>query len=104
MKYCSKCGSQIEDDAIICPNCGRQIEAVKQEESSGLSIAALIFSILGGWLGLILDIIGLCTLKDEKNRKRCKAGLIISICWVVAIVIYVIVVIALAASFVPSYV
>lgn len=87
MKYCSKCGSQIEEDAIICPNCGRQVEALKQEESSGLSVAALIFSILGGWLGLVLDIIGLCTLKDERNKRRCKIGLGIVIAWVVIFVI-----------------
>lgn len=89
MKYCSKCGSQIEDDAIICTHCGRQIEAIKQPESSGLSIAALIFSILGGWIGLVLDIIGLCTLKEAKNRRRCKIGLGIVIAWVILIVILV---------------
>ena len=89
MKYCSKCGSQIEEDAIICPHCGRQVDVFKQAESSGLSIAALVFSILGGWIGLLLDIIGLCTLKEENNRKRCKIGLGIVIAWVVLFVILV---------------
>lgn len=22
MKYCSKCGKEIMEDAVICPNCG----------------------------------------------------------------------------------
>ena len=26
MKYCSKCGSQINDDAVVCINCGCKVE------------------------------------------------------------------------------
>ena len=22
MKYCTKCGHEINDDAVVCPNCG----------------------------------------------------------------------------------
>ena len=26
MKYCSKCGNQINDDAVVCINCGCKVE------------------------------------------------------------------------------
>lgn len=26
MKYCSKCGQQIEDEAVVCIHCGRAVE------------------------------------------------------------------------------
>lgn len=87
MKYCKHCGGEINDEAVVCSHCGCQVEEIKQQESSGLSVAALIFSILGGWLGLVLDIVGLCTLKEKKNRTRCKIGLGIVVAWIVLFVI-----------------
>lgn len=81
-KFCTKCGAKIAKDAVICPNCGCATEMAKQE-GSALSICALIFSILGGWLGLVLSIAGLITNKNAKNRRRCKIALGISIAWIV---------------------
>ncbi len=120
MKYCSHCGYQLEEGAVFCPACGKRVAegAQKQNvntpkyvqtyptpqqpvviatESSGLSIAALIFAILGGWLGLILSIIGVCTSKVKENKNRSKAALIISIIWIVIIVI--IIAIAIGCAF-----
>ena len=31
-KFCRFCGEKIPEDAIICTKCGRQIEALKQEQ------------------------------------------------------------------------
>lgn len=53
--FCSHCGKEVVDDAVICTNCGRVIdvkrynEAVKSTEkrNSGLSVAARIFMVLG---------------------------------------------------------
>lgn len=56
-------------------------------EGSGLAICALVFSILGGWLGLVLSIIGLCTYKEEKNRSICWIGLAIILVQIFVIVI-----------------
>lgn len=58
MKYCSKCGNELLDDAVICPKCGCAVEGMGNPEAvnnrSGLQIAAKIFMILGciayGWL------------------------------------------------------
>lgn len=47
------------------------------DESKAIAILALIFSILGGWLGLLFSIIGLCTYKEKENKNLCLAALII---------------------------
>lgn len=40
MKYCSKCGAELHDDAVVCTQCGCQVKEMVPEESSGLGIAA----------------------------------------------------------------
>lgn len=57
MKYCTKCGNELLDDAVICPKCGCAVEGTVNpatvNKPSGLQIAAKIFMILGcismGW-------------------------------------------------------
>lgn len=31
-KYCEYCGNKIVADAVICPNCGKQVEELKSSE------------------------------------------------------------------------
>ena len=31
MKYCTKCGAPMNDDALFCPKCGNKVEEVKEE-------------------------------------------------------------------------
>ena len=59
-----------------------------RSESKAIAVLALIFSILGGWLGLLFAIIGLATYKEDGNRGMCKAALTIFI--IEAIVVFVI--------------
>lgn len=47
MKYCSKCGGQIADEAVICVNCGCAVENTTVAKNSGLKTAAKVFMILG---------------------------------------------------------
>lgn len=61
----------------------QQQTIIVREESSAISILALIFCILGGWLGLLFAIIGLCTYKEEANRSRCIVALCIAGVWFV---------------------
>lgn len=51
MKYCSHCGSELLDDAVVCPKCGcaaeSQENSVPQNQNvtaSGLSIAGLVLA------------------------------------------------------------
>ena len=51
MKYCQQCGSQLVDQADVCPNCGCAVQApVSQQEdkpSAGLNILAFLFPVIG---------------------------------------------------------
>lgn len=60
-----------------------QVVTTVKPESKALGICAIIFSVLGGWLGLVLSIVGLCNYKEPNNRKLCKVGLGFCIGWVV---------------------
>lgn len=56
MKYCTKCGKEIMEEAVICPSCGCKVESAKAENKpvSGLGIAAKVLMIIScvatGWL------------------------------------------------------
>lgn len=32
MKYCTKCGAQMNDDALFCPQCGTKVEEVVEDK------------------------------------------------------------------------
>lgn len=61
MKFCSKCGKEIADEAVICTGCGCLVEQtvkIGNGGNDGLAVAAKFFLILGcvasGWLLLPL--------------------------------------------------
>jgi len=80
MKYCEKCGSELMDEAVICPNCGCPTKENKKE-GKALGVCAIVFGVLGGWLGLVLGIIGLSIYKERPNRTNSLIGLIFSCIW-----------------------
>lgn len=93
--YCKNCGKEIPENSIYCLNCGanqnisstpnpttNNISSSKTNESKVIAILALVFSILGGWFGILFTIIGLATYKEEENKKLCKIALWICIIWV----------------------
>lgn len=47
MKYCSKCGAELHDEAVICPSCGcdQEVKEVPQN-NRGLLKVALAFMIV----------------------------------------------------------
>ena len=52
MKFCTKCGNELLDEAVMCPRCGSATEAatpvmVNNNNASGLQTAAKIFMIIG---------------------------------------------------------
>ncbi len=104
MKYCSHCGKQVLDDAIICPGCGCSVQygnmgndgfskgnnmnSAPQNQVppivdtySGLSIGGLILAFFEPLIGLILSIIAHNEAKrtgSQKSRSMSTAGIIIS--------------------------
>ena len=51
MKYCQQCGSQLVDQAVVCPSCGCAVQGPvnRQEDkpSAGLNVVALLFALIG---------------------------------------------------------
>ncbi len=61
--FCSNCGSQIDDRAVICPRCGvpvRPLVATEPErkEVNTLAIIGFVFSFVFTIVGLVCSIIG----------------------------------------------
>ena len=94
MKFCSRCGTQLEDNDVFCPSCGevcdrtdvnntnnyrnssqnnRQTMSKREKDTKTLGILSIIFGALGGVVGLILGII--CVTRD-KNGPYAKLGYI----------------------------
>lgn len=99
MKYCSHCGSEVVDDAVVCPKCGCAIEGANNPapktnsgSASGLSIAGLVLAFFIPLVGLILSIVARNNAKqiyDEKSAGLAKAGIILSVVFLVINVITV---------------
>ena len=69
MKYCTKCGSEIADEAVICPKCGCAVDNVKPTASvNGMKIATKVFLILSCVsccvTAIIYFILGIVALTD----------------------------------------
>lgn len=64
MKYCSKCGHELVDEAVVCPNCGCAVESAPKNVSSTLRTIAFVFMILScvsfGLVGFIYLMSGAC--------------------------------------------
>ncbi len=51
--YCSKCGKEIDDEAVICINCGCQIKELQAELSQRRSwVVTLLLCLFFGGLGI----------------------------------------------------
>lgn len=92
---CSKCGADISKEAVICPSCGCQIRMLKvaraDEDSPAYGILAILFGVMGGFLGLVFGLVGLKLIyKQEANRVCCKIGIGFFVVWVVLDIILII--------------
>ena len=77
MKYCKRCGRQILDDAVICPNCGCAQENQRHNETNGMSIAGFICSFFFPLLGLIFGGVGLKKANETGQGKGLSVAAII---------------------------
>ena len=42
MRFCSKCGKEIMDEAVICPGCGCSVAQEKKDVRNGETIPKLV--------------------------------------------------------------
>lgn len=94
MKFCSKCGKEIMDEAVICPNCGCSVkeraETVKVTEVPKQAKTASLLGILSILLLAPLGIPAIILANKSKEKtggimcKQAKTGFvcgIIGLCW-----------------------
>ena len=95
--FCKTCGSEINDNAVICPKCGCQTKDIVEPQTQIvqkskinvlclvgfiLSLVSLIIALAGiiAIAGLVLSIIGI--VQANKNDERLKglgiAGIVVS--------------------------
>ncbi len=95
--YCSKCGNEIMEEAVICPKCGcatgKQFdrrENVQRENKSTLSTIAKVFMILGTVImGLYLIPLAWCIPMTVSYCKKIKSGEPISTAFKVCSLLFV---------------
>lgn len=87
--FCKNCGKEIDDNAVVCPNCGVATENLSRNtapvvpQRNSMAIAGFILSLLGSAIiGLILSIIGFNNSKKPEyagdGRGLAIAGIVIS--------------------------
>lgn len=62
--FCKKCGKEIVDEAVICPNCGVQVGELTKEtgtnkNGNGMAVAGFVCSFFVPVLGWVFGGIGL---------------------------------------------
>lgn len=86
--FCRHCGHEINDNAVICPNCGvatdnyaavaKPAATATDQKFNGLALAGMICAIVGiiggnyifcipSIVGLILSIVGMVKVKEYKS-------------------------------------
>lgn len=120
MAYCKNCGSEISDNAYVCPNCGVKCQNSVPKKNCGMAIASLVMGILtlvGYYGSLIFGILAIVfsnmarkkileddTLTGEGMAKAGKIMGIVGICvWAVLILLLFVLAGCIAAQVPATY-
>ncbi len=98
--YCKNCGKEVNDNAVVCPNCGAQIAPFKNTEEKRtctIAIVGFVLSFFFAIAGLICSIIARkkCNEEGLEGGGFALAGIIIS---AIELAVSVIAIIALVAT------
>lgn len=103
--YCSHCGQEINDEAVVCIHCGVPVTKARgaaQETFNWLALIGFILSFLMPIAGLVCCIFARkqCAEKGQEGGNLALAGLIISIVTIaVAVIVVIITVLAMIGVF-----
>ena len=102
MPFCENCGHEVNEDQIVCLNCGSEIKSQAttattttttstsvgntNDNANTFALVGFILSFFGGIIGLVFCILGLKA-PDPTRAKLAKAGIFISIGVFVLIVV-----------------
>lgn len=65
MKYCTKCGAELMDEAVVCPKCGcavgenRPANTTNASSTNGFAIAGFVLAFFFPLLGIIFGAMGI---------------------------------------------
>ena len=99
--FCKNCGTEIIDNAVICPHCGVQVANIGaaanisnacKDTSNPIAIVGFVLSFFICLAGLICSIVGYRKAKNEglDNQGLALAGIIISSIELASVVILII--------------
>ena len=92
MKFCSHCGKELMDEAVVCTNCGCAVNGANSTANavagddipnSGLNLLSFFIPLVG----LILY----CTMQSKTPRKAKQIGVFALIGFIINLVLFVIV-------------
>ncbi|MBR0235728.1 MAG: zinc-ribbon domain-containing protein [Clostridia bacterium] len=96
MKYCTKCGAELMDEAVVCPKCGCAVESSKpapaqtERKMTGLQTAAFVFMILSTIVSAIAIIpLAWCIPMTVSYSKKIKNGEPVSVGFKVCTLLFV---------------
>ena len=86
MKYCSKCGKELLDEAVICPGCGCSVAPINtpvvNSEPDEVSIGFCVLAFFVPLFGIIYWAI-----KSKETPKKAKAcGITAIVSWVISFI------------------
>lgn len=91
-KFCTNCGNELADAAVICPKCGVPVNNSQsksvQSQTNVMAIIGFVASFILPPVGIVLSAIGLRKADEIENGKGLAiAGLILSILGTILIII-----------------
>ena len=101
MKYCSHCGAQIDDNAVICVKCGCSVAQNNTNPQDAPNAGFAVLSFFFPVVGLILWLVWMNTspLKAKSCWKGALIGVIVSVvAYIIVSIIYVVVIGSLIGS------
>lgn len=112
MKFCSGCGANNPDDALVCERCGKPFEQPAAQQTqvvyvqnpsdthNSLCIVGFVLALLGfNLIAFIVSIVGVTN--GKRNGEKIGlgiAGIVISCLWVVVLFIVIIAVLGILGS------
>lgn len=80
MKFCTKCGHEMYDEAVVCVSCGTESKT-KSQTSNTLPIAALVCSFFIAIVGVGLGAYGAykCKGVNDKGFKLSVAAIVVGV-------------------------